>query len=741
MFSPKLGYVAGLIGLGVSFVGGLQAQPLNRLDLDNGVSVGFPATWSVLPKRSRNTTELIGTAGRADITAPVARTVLTSERQTDSAAAVRRLADIAAEVAAPVEYQVIGGWPALERRYVARLGEAGQRASGAGEDLAARLTTAIAAGDVLVRLETTLLVDAKTVLGRELQAQAADQAIALGRGIVPPMQGNPDEAQRAIELLRSIPRALPVPISAVRPGRGAADAPRELASSRTTPVAAVPLKFGELEIAVSQSGQHVVIAANSGYAFSHDFGTTFSAAPIPVPFKHGGDPSVTVGKSGAFYMGYVGLPDGTAAAGGVSGCSTAISKSTDNGTTFNFLGHAARCPRTGSNLCFPDQAHIAADRTNAGTGGADQIYSVYRNCRGKQEEQPSTCENTVRWCRGRPSIVCSADGGLNWTAAAEVDTGSNADFPRVAVAKDGVVYVVFRNGNLLQLAKYSSCASGLVKLGSTITIPTGDTRGCPDEELFERCHCPVPGLDRCNDGNILSSPTMAVDDTDPSRIYVAFSRSSSPDNEDIVVKASTDRGLTWPIEVTINEASAARRFMPWVCSLNGRAHVTWYDRRASTPADNDLTDYYLGSADIEAGALRAGPEINLSDNPDPQCGPPSLLDPPNWPKAPRSKNDSAGCSRQPQLAGTCLATRGRCDLNCGSTQQPCSHPCPNGDTCDAGRGRPNYGDYNGNTCWGGRIFAAWASATAPKQLSSPPSSPMPAGIRIYATMISGQSPP
>jgi hypothetical protein len=199
--------------------------------------------------------------------------------------------------------------------------------------------------------------------------------------------------------------------------------------------------------------------------------------------------------------------------------------------------------------------------------------------------------------------------------------------------------------------------------------------------------------------------------------------------------ASPDRGDRW-LEVTINDASAGRRFMPWVCSLGGRSYVTWYDRRAATPAINDLTDYYLGSASIEAGALRAGPEINLSGNPDPQCGPPGLPDPPNWPKAPRSKDDSEACSHQHQRAGICLSTGARCGFTCGPTES-CS--CPDGDLCDTRKGHPNYGDYNGNACSSGRIFAAWASATAPKQLSTPPSSA--ARIRIYSTVLPGQSPP
>src|SRR5262245_55987145 len=43
--------------------------------------------------------------------------VITTERRRDHAEAVRRLAEIASEQAEPSTYLVIGGWPAIERRY------------------------------------------------------------------------------------------------------------------------------------------------------------------------------------------------------------------------------------------------------------------------------------------------------------------------------------------------------------------------------------------------------------------------------------------------------------------------------------------------------------------------------------------------------------------------------------------------------------------------------------------------
>jgi hypothetical protein len=206
--------------------------------------------------------------------------------------------------------------------------------------------------------------------------------------------------------------------------------------------------------------------------------------------------------SGAFYLGYVAI--------GTAGCSIAVSKSSDNGRRFDLLGHAALCRLT--ERCFPDQGHLAVDPANSGVGGEDQLYLAYRQCSGNAnptDPGQSPCSRETASCRGQPSLVCSPDGGKTWgartsigslneieTAAMLVQNSSDADFPRVAVGADGIVYVVFRNGHQLQLSKYSSCTAGLRKLGPTITIPAAMSTPCPDSQLIDQCHCPVPGLDR-----------------------------------------------------------------------------------------------------------------------------------------------------------------------------------------------------------------------------------------------------
>ena len=743
---------AALLALCVGVVSQVQAQEpqgrLKKLRLGFGISIAYPANWQVLPREFANATVLAAKEASTGVAPRVARTVLTAEPHKDHAAALRQLADIAAEVSATPEYRVIGGWPALERRYMSPLDRTGQRGRAPDGGLALRITTAMAAGAVLVRIETTLLGDTPSPSFGELQPRIVAQAIAIGRSVDAPERGDPAAAGNQIELLRAMRRSISLPSEALR--KRMPDVPDKLAGAEAPPAVATGLPFGELEIAASSDGQHIVIAANSGYAVSHDFGKKFAKRSIPLPssFKPRGDPTIAVGNRNAFYIGYVAQPEPTAASRG--GCSISIVKSTANGEDFKFLSHAAFCPKRvppGSSLCFPDQGHMAADRTKTRSDQPDQLYLVYRHCTGQQhpgDPALDTCDQATKWCRGRPSIVCSMDAGKTWGTPRDIKKGrsvqakpllvegsGDADFPRVAVARNGDVYVVFRNGNLLQFARYSSCASGLQKIGGTILI-TEVMNGCSSKQLIDKCHCPIAGLDRCNFGNLLSSPTIAVDDSDPSRIYVAYARHSSvgendkPANDDIVVQVSTDSGATWGEGVKINnDAVPARRFMPWMCAMNGQAYVTWYDRRAINPADNDLTDYYLGSAGIQSGVLKAGSEVNLSDSPDRQCG--------HWPKPPRTKDDAGRCSRQPQMAGVCGPNdrRTRCDLECGTTERPCTASCPRkGDTCTLGGGHPNYGDYNGNACAAGTIFTAWASATAPRRLSSPPPPSEMQGIRI-----------
>src|SRR5207249_6133197 len=76
-------------------------------------------------------------------------------------------------------------------------------------------------------------------------------------------------------------------------------------------------------------------------------------------------------------------------------------------------------------------------------------------------------------------------------------------------------------------------------------------------------------------------------------VYVAWANNASANNENILVADSTD---------------------------GGSAYVTWYDRRAGTVTNNDLTDYFAASAGLSEGNLVANnDEFKISTTSDPQC--------------------------------------------------------------------------------------------------------------------------
>jgi hypothetical protein len=233
--------------------------------------------------------------------------------------------------------------------------------------------------------------------------------------------------------------------------------------------------------------------------------------------------------------------------------------------------------------------------------------------------------------------------------------------------------------------------------------------------------CPVPGLDRCNNGNNLSSFTVAVDDTNVNHVYVAYAQNTSATNENVVVRDSTDGGATWPAArvVTVNSGVNARRFMPWLCTANGVAYASWFDRRASTATNNSLTDFFSGSAFLNgAGNLVVGSElqVNAVGSADAQCNAGKATGSAgSWPGGSRATTDSTSCQPQPQLGGQCQHSPGQA----GDSMQACNLSggsiCPGTESCLATPlgGTPKYGDYNGNACAAGRFYTIWPSATPP----------------------------
>lgn len=726
-----------------------QQKALNKtLQIQSrGATVRYPEGWITPPRRFANADELIyaprenpsgaAAAGSAALKAFPARIMITTERGQTHADALRRLKEIEAEESSPSTFLNIGGWPALQRRHIAprpRPGKQDRQAQESGA-LILRITTAIAADNLLIRLEGSVPPEAA--------AEIAGQIEVIGRNLTFETKGDPGQVEREIEQLRTGPSlrsSLQNPGDAAprnSPGGGAA-APQIASPSVTNPTAnqrrdftplpksaitqrqdltpfAGPLNFSdispgvaqrvltggsEIEVAVTPNGQNIVIGTNSGYTFSTNGGITFTTRSVPFPagfFRMNGDPSLAVGRSGNFYQALIGFPTGTASTNTATTNSTAIFVSTNNGQNFNFQASAVVCngltnfnngsttfPNMGD--CFADQEHIAADRFNVGTGGGDQVYSTWRNFDATDAD---------------PALVCSQDGGQNWTAPANVGAGG---IPRITIGQDGNVYVVYRAGNNIMLQRYNSCANGLAAQGMPSMVAS----------VTDVCTERLPGIDRCDGRNSLSSHMVAVDDTDATHVFVAYATHTAAGNENIFVRDSTNSGAMFPPGnvVQVNAAVNGRRFMPWVCAIGGTAHVTWYDRRAATASSNDLTDFFRGSATRSGGSLVSGAEVSLTDRSDPHCQT-------GFPCSSDSSNDAETCSAQPQNWGICK--RNPVPNPDTSSNTPCDFnqtTCPMGETCVTfGGGCPKYGDYNGNACAAGRIYSAWAASTSPSNIS------------------------
>jgi hypothetical protein len=564
---------------------------------------------------------------------------------------------------------VIAGWPAIERHYTAVMPQPGEADRPEDVVRTSFATTAIAVASNVVQFNTMLAPDADPKL--------LDQALAIGREFKVPT-GNETESRKELDLIQKLTKqpsgALQHP--SVPPQRAGAKSQRE--SGRKEPGIAVLVQngVGELEVA-SNDGQHVIVAANSGFSFSDNFGATWTLGG-GTPCNQAvcdGDPSLAVGRSGAIYYSWIGGPD-------LNSLGDGVSRSTDNGHTFAFRGLAANCPGT-TTCTLADQEHIAADRNNAAGGGGDRVYNVWRDF------APTF---SIR-------ISCSSDGGGTWTAGAAIGAG---DLPRVSVGGDGFVYVAWPSGGNMMLHKFSACDAGLTpQAGWPVVVAP-----------FINVACPVPGLDRCNGRNILSSPKVAVDDLDPAHVFYVFATSTGAGNENVMVSDSTDGGATFPRSVRVNNAVTARRFMPWIATYGGVAAVSWYDRRTANVTNNDLTRFMTGGVAVRGPNLAALPEIDLSGASDNQCS--------TWPAATDNINDSESCSMQPQLAGRCSISGAPCDFSTST--------CPVGQSCNIGRGFPKYGDYNGNATGAGRSYSAWSSAVPPTSVGGASGT-----IRVYAS--------
>lgn len=181
----------------------------------------------------------------------------------------------------------------------------------------------------------------------------------------------------------------------------------------------------------------------------------------------------------------------------------------------------------------------------------------------------------------------STDGGATFSQPKTISTGSPSGTPHnqgvdIAVASDGTIYAAyaaFQGGgnsafNGIAVVKSTDCGR---KWSQPVFVGTINDPQAP--------------------GIAFRTPAfafVAVDDTDPNVVYVAYQSLSG--DYDIYVQRSTDGAATWEAPVQVNEDPGEhQQIFPTIEVSHGALHVAWYDTRNSAASSNDMLDVYYAS--------------------------------------------------------------------------------------------------------------------------------------------------
>jgi hypothetical protein len=702
----------GALILGITAVSLPMIAPAAPIAVAEQIVVQAGDWWQEVPSPFTNTKELIG--GRAPDGTIQARASITTIKHSSDEAALARL-QREAKLGENAHALQISGRPAVRLTDQVELEKRAQNLPPVVSQ-SQQITTLIAIDNLVLKITVTLANKAEPDSLKKALEFASLTHIST---VLPPtkLDSALADLEKAIATKR---RNLTSPLFFSNATTPLLAPLTSRSTESNTPVLAA--QRGELEVAVSNDGTDVVIGTNSGTVFSNDGGVSWSTNQtlpnenlVGVNFQRRGDPSVGRAPSGRFFLSYLGREGrsgGICKAAGAD-CrdtvSVAISEPANRGANFSFRSNAAVCD-PGADPFGTDQPHLVMARQPSALD-REVVYVVWRRSVPNDAEASASCA-ALGTAHFVTQLSCSQDGGQTWAHSIKID--DRGRHPRIGISRNGKPYVIAvrsSGGGAIDLTRVSSCPDGLVIEEDFPVVA----------DTFDGVACPVAGLDRCNFGNTLASPTVSPSPERELSVFVSFATRTADGNENIVVRASEDGGLTWVSTIANDRMHQARRFMPWSCAVSEGVYVGWYDREVATATNNDLTRYQGAFLEYRPDNILATTEflklfraVDLSRGiADPQC---SL-----WPSSPRNIGDSENCSRQPQLAGLVPGADGTCDApgpdRCDFSDSATANPSLN---CCLGLGSPKYGDYNGIACAGQRAFVAWASATAPAHVPAPP---------------------
>jgi hypothetical protein len=269
-----------------------------------------------------------------------------------------------------------------------------------------------------------------------------------------------------------------------------------------------------------------------------------------------------------------------------------------------------------------DKNWLAAD-ANPTSPFADNLYLVWTRFTGINAGGPTA----IFFSR-------STDGGANWSAPGQLDTGAEGFVwpSHTAVAQNGDVYVAYHtstcgaaNTGTIPLLRDgtggASFAAGVVPQRNNAfgagqaTVTCNDQDGSGDE---------IPGTDFWLQGTV--QPWILPDPVRPGNVYVVGNDDpnnayANGDDGDVVIARSTDFGVTFSRSRLDHGPGQSFSVMPTAhIDQDGNVVATWYDNRAGVlnsgangnGSPNFLLELYATTS--RDGALSWTNDFRVSDN-------------------------------------------------------------------------------------------------------------------------------
>ena len=335
-----------------------------------------------------------------------------------------------------------------------------------------------------------------------------------------------------------------------------------------------------------------------GFHLSSDGGSTWNRTCMPSiitklrVYWPDFDPLVGYDRNGAAYI--AGDYDDSE---GLGYGFVAFQKSTD-GTHWSKPAVALRQP----GLTFPFETVLAVD-TNASSPRVNSLYV-----------------SGIMWShqgyKNQILVSHSTDGGANWTQAAvdSVQYPAGDDFTRMAVGKDGTVYITWMR--CPGTGPDKSCSDYTGHMMFSKSTDGGNTWSPP--RLMTKATFPPNDMLPNTGQRVYIYPAIGVDNSNGAHtgnLYVVLNTWTGTYLRVQVIR-STDGGNTWSKPVPVAPASDTHdQFFPSLSvSPGGRVGVSWLDRR-NDPANID----YQAFAAISTDGGRSFPNTQLTtafSNPD-----------------------------------------------------------------------------------------------------------------------------